>query len=51
MGAALRDRTDRLTGVDLSPAMIAKARERDVYDDLIVGDAVALLDVRAAEGL
>ena len=32
-GAALRDRADRLTGVDLSPAMIAKARERDVYDD------------------
>ncbi len=43
MGAALRDRADRLTGVDLSPAMIAKARERDVYDELIVGDAVALL--------
>ena len=28
MGEALRDRTDHLTGVDLSQAMIAKARER-----------------------
>ena len=48
MGAALRGRADRLTGVDLSPAMIAKARERGVYDELIVGDAVALLESRAA---
>ncbi len=41
MGEALRDRTDHLTGVDFSPAMIAKARERAVYDELLVGDAVA----------
>jgi predicted TPR repeat methyltransferase len=41
MGEGIRDRTDHLTGVDLSPAMIAKARERAVYDELIVGDAVA----------
>jgi predicted TPR repeat methyltransferase len=41
MGEALRDRVDRLAGVDLSAAMIAKARERAVYDELIVGDAVA----------
>ena len=32
MGEALRGRVDRLTGVDLSAAMIAKARERGVYD-------------------
>jgi len=43
MGEALRDRVDHLTGVDLSPAMIEKARERRVYDTLIVGDATALL--------
>ena len=43
MGEALRDRVDHLTGVDLSPAMIAKARERGVYDALVVGDAAALL--------
>lgn len=43
MGEALRGRIGRLTGVDLSPAMIAQARERGVYDQLIVGDAAALL--------
>jgi predicted TPR repeat methyltransferase len=30
-------------GVDLSPGMIAKARARNTYDDLIVGDLVAEL--------
>jgi predicted TPR repeat methyltransferase len=43
MGAAIRDRVERLAGVDLSQAMIAKARERGVYDALIVGDATAAL--------
>ncbi len=43
MGEALRDRVDHLSGVDLSLAMIAKARERGVYDALVVGDATALL--------
>jgi predicted TPR repeat methyltransferase len=43
MGEALRGRVDHLTGVDLSPAMIAKARERSAYDELVVGDAAALL--------
>jgi predicted TPR repeat methyltransferase len=43
MGEALRERIDHLTGVDLSPAMIEKARERGVYDALIVGDATATL--------
>jgi predicted TPR repeat methyltransferase len=41
MGEPLRARVDRLAGVDLSAAMIAKARERSVYDELIIGDAVA----------
>jgi predicted TPR repeat methyltransferase len=41
MGEALRDHLDRLTGVDLSAAMIAKARERGIYDELVIGDAVA----------
>jgi len=43
MGEALRRRIDHLTGVDLSPAMIEKARERGVYDALIVSDATAAL--------
>ena len=33
-----------MTGVDLSPAMIAKARERGIYDELVAGDAAALLE-------
>lgn len=37
-GAAFKDRAARLVGVDLSPAMIAAARARGVYDALIVGD-------------
>ena len=43
MGLALRARVGHLTGVDLAPAMIAKAQERGAYDALIVGDATALL--------
>jgi predicted TPR repeat methyltransferase len=43
MGGALRGRVDRLAGIDLSAAMIAKARERGVYDRLVVGDAAAML--------
>jgi predicted TPR repeat methyltransferase len=43
MGEALRDRVDRLTGIDLAPGMIVKARQRGAYDELKVGDAVAML--------
>ena len=49
MGAAVRERVDRLTGVDLSPAMIAKARERGLYDELETADATAYL-IRSAPG-
>lgn len=37
-GAAFRDRAEHLTGLDLSPAMVEKARARGVYDALLVGD-------------
>ena len=37
-GKELRDISNNLTGVDLSENMVAKARELDVYDSLIVGD-------------
>jgi predicted TPR repeat methyltransferase len=50
MGAELRSLTDHLAGVDLSAAMIAKARERGLYDRLVVGDAAAMLD-REAPGI
>jgi len=37
-GAAFRDRAEHLTGLDLSPAMLEKARARGGYDALITGD-------------
>lgn len=37
-GAAFHDIAARLDGVDLSPAMIAQARARGIYDDLAIGD-------------
>ena len=46
MGEALGGKADRLTGVDLSPGMIAKARERGLYQALELGDAADLLSRR-----
>ena len=43
MAAAIRSRVDRLAGVDLSAGMIAKARSRDLYDSLEVGEATDFL--------
>ena len=43
-GALLRPMVKTLAGVDLSPAMIEKARARGVYDRLGVGDLVATLN-------
>ncbi len=37
-GIAFHAMASRLDGVDLSPAMIAKAKLLNIYDDLIVGD-------------
>jgi predicted TPR repeat methyltransferase/Flp pilus assembly protein TadD len=37
-GPRLRPRARRLDGVDLSVHMIEKARERNMYDELIIGD-------------
>ena len=47
-GQAFMDVAARLDGVDLSPAMIEKARERGIYDSLQVGDIELVL---ASEGL
>src|SRR5262249_42406460 len=38
-GIHLRSRADELTGVDLSPEMIAVARSRKIYDRLAVAEA------------
>lgn len=42
-GQGIRHRADRLTGVDLSPAMVERARARGVYDVLHVADITAYL--------
>ena len=47
-GTGAAGRVDNLTGLDLAPAMIAKAQECGVYDALVVGDATALLGRPAA---
>jgi predicted TPR repeat methyltransferase len=45
-GAAFRPLVDRLTGVDLSPAMVAQARAKGLYDRL---ECAALADFLAAD--
>ena len=42
-GAALRPFCDRLVGVDASSGMIAQAHQKDLYDELTVGDVTAFL--------
>ncbi len=49
MGVGVRARVGRLEGVDLAPAMIARARARGIYDALEAGDAVERL-ARSAPG-
>lgn len=47
-GAAIRPHAARLTGVDLSPAMLDKARQRGVYDALAQSDLLTWLEGPAA---
>ena len=42
-GKGLKALSGNLTGIDLSEKMIAKAKELNVYDSLIVGDIVEIL--------
>lgn len=44
-GIAIRPRAVRLTGVDLSPGMLAKARERGIYDEIAEQDLYEFLAV------
>jgi len=46
-GAAFRPHVDWLVGVDISPAMIAKACEKGLYDRLAVNDLRCFLDAEA----
>jgi predicted TPR repeat methyltransferase len=47
-GAAFKPLAARLDGVDLSPAMIQKARQRQIYDSLAVLDLEAALSLPGA---
>jgi predicted TPR repeat methyltransferase len=49
-GAAFRDQVDRLTGVDLSAAMIEEARRKALYDRLATGELLEFLATEAAAG-
>lgn len=42
-GVLFRPMARKLIGIDLSPAMLAKARERNIYDGLEVADVTAAL--------
>lgn len=43
VGLRVRSHVSRLSGVDLSPAMLARARDLGVYDELETGDLVDFL--------
>jgi predicted TPR repeat methyltransferase len=47
-GSAFKDLARRLDGVDLSPLMLAKARERDIYDSLLAADLETVLAEEAS---
>jgi predicted TPR repeat methyltransferase len=49
-GAAFRPLTDRMVGVDLSPAMIAQAEAKGIYDRLITGNIADCLAEETAAG-
>ena len=49
-GAAFRPFSDWLAGVDLSPAMLAQARAKGIYDRLIEDDVLRFLAAEAAIG-
>jgi predicted TPR repeat methyltransferase len=42
-GMRFRDVATQLVGVDISPQMIGRARERGIYDDLLIGDVGPML--------
>jgi predicted TPR repeat methyltransferase len=47
-GAAFRAAVDRLTGIDLSAAMIEETRRKALYDRLVTGELVDFLAAEAA---
>jgi predicted TPR repeat methyltransferase len=49
-GVAIKPHAERLTGVDLSPRMLAAAREKGVYDRLAEGECMTFLREEALAG-
>lgn len=45
-GSLLRPMASQLVGVDLSTAMVSKARERQLYDELVVAELCAFMSSR-----
>jgi predicted TPR repeat methyltransferase len=50
-GLAFRCIVDHMMGVDLSPEMIEKAKQRKCYDELVVGDVTSVLGQEAVYDL
>ncbi len=50
VGAAVRSQARELIGVDLAPMMVERARALGIYDQLLVGDAIATLAMLAQSG-
>ena len=48
-GAAFKEMTTRMVGVDLAPAMVLKAGSRGIYTETSVAEAETLMRARAAE--
>lgn len=48
-GPLLRDLARRLVGIDLSPAMLSRARERRAYDELIETEVIGWAEARPGE--
>lgn len=46
-GAAFRPFCETLTGVDLSPAMVAQARAKNIFDHLVEGEVLDFLEAEA----
>jgi predicted TPR repeat methyltransferase len=49
-GAAFRPYVEWLAGVDISPAMIAQARAKGLYDRLAAADLIGFLNSQATDG-
>ncbi|MDX8384981.1 MAG: tetratricopeptide repeat protein [Gallionella sp.] len=47
-GKVFRDISKRITGCDLAPRMIEESRKKNIYDELIVGDAIECLNRETA---